>query len=102
MADEKPDPRQIDFLVSPEDEAGTPVGTIRGPRDWHEGLGAGLDVYIGGGEWRSLGDLISLAAGITMHRGRLSAGLVFDLGEAELNRGRSLSGLAHGSVGGLK
>lgn len=58
------------------------VGTIRGPL---EGLGAGLECWCGpliG--WRSFGDLL-LGGGqsvVVRHRGRLSVGLTWDLGEA--------------------
>jgi hypothetical protein len=72
-----------------------PVGTIEGPPIWWEGFGAGLRVWCGPlFGWRDLGELLGQPpavegppiATLLMQRGRLRAGLAWDLGRAKLPR----------------
>lgn len=81
---------QGDMLAAPEDDAGIVPGTIRGPKDWREGFGAGLEVYVGEGIWLPFGEVLGAGvATIVMWRGRLSCGLSWDLGEVKYRQGVS-------------
>ncbi len=80
---------QPDLFASPEDAI--PPGTIEGPPGWAEGFGAGLRVWCGPvAGWRPFGELINPGRTVIPHQfGRLSAGLVFDLGAHVVPRPRA-------------
>jgi hypothetical protein len=70
---------------SPEDAA-REVGTIDGPPGWEDGFGAGLRVWCGPLHgWKDFGEIARPGAGVLLwHGGRLTVGLVWDLGRAPL------------------
>lgn len=88
MSHQPPPPaEQLDWLQTEEDRDGILPGTIRGSDDWWSGFGAGLEVYVGEGQWRPLGDVIGdRRAGLVLHQGRLTAGLSWDLGPMAIRR----------------
>lgn len=83
---------EADLFAPPPADAARLVGTIEGPRDWHEGLCAGLRAWCGPViGWRDFGDVRGLVGCIVSHQGRLSISLSFDLGPGP---SRPLRGLA--------
>lgn len=76
-----PAPEQLALLTPLEPSFEALVGIIRGPAGWHEGFGAGLEVYCGPRHgWRCMDRLIEPRASFLLYRRQLIVGLAWDCG----------------------